>query len=277
MAQLDIKKCTVRIVDGRRATHDIGAGNAGVRYTALSKHRGTRQDLLVAHVQAGLNTPLTVAVATSNSTGKTTITVNLATNGAGAITSTAEQVRAAVAANVTAAALVTPTNVGDGTGTAVAAAAAAINTSPARSVTVKVGNGTLNFSEQKQIEYTLDRGNIDTTREGDEVPMDVDVDMTWEFLTAVAASGSPTPIDAIKGTGEAAAWTSTSDDPSGCSPYCVDIEVEYNPGSCGNELREFYVFEEFYWSDLNPAWRDGTIKFRGQCNRIAPSIYRVAA
>lgn len=276
MAQLDIKKCTFRIVDGRRATLSIGASNAGVTYTLVSRHHGTKQDVLVAHVTAGISTPLSVAVTTSPTTGKTTITVNLATNGSSIAISTASQVRTAVNAAVTAAALVTASLVGDGSGTAVAAAAAAVNTAPARFISFKVGDGTLSWTEAKDNKYTLDRGTIDTVLQGDEQEMSVSTGYTWEEFTASTGSGTPAPFDALNQEGEASGWTSTSDDPDGCSPYCVDLEVTYDPGNCGSQIKEIYTYEEFYWDDVNPTWKDGKVSFSGKCNRVAPTLTRVA-
>lgn len=272
MAQLDIKHCTFRLVDGRRATLDVLSGNAGITYQVVSKHRGTRQDLKIAYVVAGNNTPLSVAVATVS--GITTITVNVATNGGGAATSTASQVKAAVDASMAASALVTDTLDGDGTGVVSAFAATAINTNPAHFVALKIGNGTVDFTQALDVQYTLDRGNLDTVKTGEDVPMEVSVDLTFEFFTGDKTDSNPSPVDALTQSGPASSWTSTDDDPLGCSPYSVDLEVEFNE-SCAAQLREFYVFQVFYWDDLNPTYKDGKITFKGKCNTIAPAIYRV--
>lgn len=71
------------------ATLTIGAGNAGVTYTAALWRGKGGNGARVAHVVAGTNTPLSVTAAGRD------YTVNLATNGAGAATSTAAQVVAA--------------------------------------------------------------------------------------------------------------------------------------------------------------------------------------
>lgn len=73
---------------------------ADITYTAVNQGTGGNA-ITVVYVVAGNNTVLSVAVAGS------AITVNLATNGGGAATSTAAQVQAAVAASVAASALVT--------------------------------------------------------------------------------------------------------------------------------------------------------------------------
>src|SRR6476469_2141899 len=77
------------------ATLTIGAGNAGVTYTATGYYGGLiGNSIKVAHVTSGNNTPLSVSVSGY------TVTVNLATDGSGVATSTAAQVAAAVNGSV---------------------------------------------------------------------------------------------------------------------------------------------------------------------------------
>jgi hypothetical protein len=88
-----------------------------------SRYKGTAANAItVAYVVAGASTPLTVSV-TGNA-----ITVNVATNGSSAATSTAAQVAAAVAASTPANALVTVANAtgNDGTGVVTAMTATAL-------------------------------------------------------------------------------------------------------------------------------------------------------
>ncbi len=95
-------------------TTNVGA-NANILYTAKTTGGGGNSDT-VTYVAAGNNTPLSLAVSGSN------ITVNLATNATGGVTSTANQVLAALAANTSVTALVTPTIAPGNDGTAVVAA-----------------------------------------------------------------------------------------------------------------------------------------------------------
>ena len=96
----------------------LAGANNDLVYTARTAG-GQGDELTVAYVVAGTNTPLTVTVSGN------AITVNVATNGAGAATSTASQVKAAIEANADAAKLVTvalaPGNSGAGVVTALAA------------------------------------------------------------------------------------------------------------------------------------------------------------
>lgn len=97
------------------ATLQVTQGAGGILYTAVTP--GTAgNSITIRYVVAGLNTALSVGVVGS------AITVNLATDGAGVATSTAAQVRAAVAGDVAAAALVNSAVTGVG-GTLAAALA----------------------------------------------------------------------------------------------------------------------------------------------------------
>jgi hypothetical protein len=87
------------------ASVNILAGNAGITYTAVTAGTGGNA-ITVRYVVSGNNTALSVAVVSS------AITVNLATDGGGAATSTATLVKAAVPAS----ALVATALIGDGTG-----------------------------------------------------------------------------------------------------------------------------------------------------------------
>lgn len=272
MAVLDIRKCSFRLVDGRKATLTIGSTNAAITYTMKSTHHGTKQDVKVAHVCGAALSTLSVAV--TNSDDLYTITVTLASTDGATPTSTAAQVKTAVDASLAAAALVTTSLPGTGASAAVVAVAAVINTTPARSVEYKVGDGTLTWSESQQFEYTENKGDLDGVKENDEVPVTLDTSFTWEEFRAVMSSGSPTAVDALLQIGEASGWTSTSDDTTGCSPYCVDLEIEINP-NCGNQKKEYIVFEEFNWDDIAPNYKDGKVAFKGSANRVRPKYYRI--
>lgn len=103
-----------------KATLTVGAGAAGIVYTADTG--GTAgNSIRVAYVNPGNNGVLAVGVVGSD------ITVTLATNGTGVVTSTASQVRAAVDASSAASALVDTALVGDGTGVVSAQAMTALS------------------------------------------------------------------------------------------------------------------------------------------------------
>jgi len=138
------------------------------------------------------------------------------------------------------------------------------------SLTIKVGDGTLTYSEKRNMEYSLDRGTLDLVREGDEVPMDVAFDLVWEFLKS-STSATPTPEEALKKTGAASDWESSSDDD--CEPYAVDIVVEHDP-LCSNEDLEIVTLPDFRWESLDHDLKAGTISCKGKCNAKVASIAR---
>ena len=72
------------------------------------------------------------------------------------------------------------------------------------SLTVKIGDGNLTWSEKRNVEYKLNRGLVDEVRLGDDIPMDVRFDFVWDFLKS--DTGEPVTIEeALKKTGAAVA------------------------------------------------------------------------
>jgi len=140
-------------------------------------------------------------------------------------------------------------------------------------IEVKVGDGNLTYSEHKTYNYDLDRGDLDVVREGDQVPMDVTLDMVYEHVTA-GTGEEITPVDALKRLGGAAEWVSSSGDL--CEPYAVDIEVEHTP-PCGTSDIEITLFPDFRWDDLDFDLREATISATGRCNATQPTVTREAA
>jgi hypothetical protein len=146
---------------------------------------------------------------------------------------------------------------------AVATAVSGSVTFNGRKLEIKIGEGNLTFTENTPHDYILDRGLLDTVRLADQEPMDVSFEFTWEFLSAVSASGTPTIKEALKQTGEASDWETSSSDP--CEPYCVDIEVNYDPG-CGGDNTELIVLQQFRPNTLEHNLRDSQVSASGQCN-----------
>lgn len=137
-------------------------------------------------------------------------------------------------------------------------------------IEVKLGDGNLTYTENKEYEYELDRGNLDAVREGDEQPMDVTLDFVYEFVTT-GTGETITPVDALKGKGGAAEWVSSSADP--CEPYAVDIEVEHVP-PCGGADTETTLFPDFRHDTLEFDLDDASISATGRCNATEPTVTR---
>lgn len=136
-----------------------------------------------------------------------------------------------------------------------------------RELEVKVGEGNLTYSEKRNMEYTLDRGVLDEVKEGDQVPVDVSLDLVWEYITGGSDTGAVGTVeDFLKRRGVYAANVST--DADACRPYAIDIVVEYVPVCAGAVVKpnETIILADFRWESLDHDLRAGTISCTGKCN-----------
>jgi hypothetical protein len=147
----------------------------------------------------------------------------------------------------------------------------AVITFTGRTVEAKIGDGNFQYTENTENEYLDDRGMLDTVREGKQVPMDVNMDFVWDFITGYTDSGNPTFEDAIKNRGEAADWISSSNDP--CEKYAVDLEVDHIP-PCANEQGERFIFPDFRKDKLTHDMGKSQVNATGRCNAVEPIIER---
>lgn len=129
----------------------------------------------------------------------------------------------------------------------------------------KIGGGTFTYDEKRKYDYILDRGHIDTVRQGDDEPVDVRFDFTWEFLSSVSGATIPTFEEALKVKGPAAIWVTSGADP--CEPFSHDIEIIYEP-PCGAVNSETILLKEFRWESLNHDLKAGTVAVTGKCKII---------
>lgn len=144
---------------------------------------------------------------------------------------------------------------------------------PAR-IEIRIGEGNLTWTEAKEYEYVLDKGNLDSVREGDQQPVEVNIDLMYEFYTnGSGGTWLPSPIDFLKHQAEAANLASSSGDP--CEPFAIDIYVEYDP-PCGSETNENYTFPDFRYESLEFDLREATISVSGRCNAVEPTVARAA-
>ena len=203
--------------------------------------------------------PGTDWIVTYDSTGVQTAITGTGTNLTGGVQTNVNitETTKGVSATSTTAITVTP-------GLVVATGAGGSVTFSGRKLEIKIGEGNLNYTENSPREYIKNRGRLDTVRNADEEPVDASFDFTWEFVSAVTSGGLPTIKEALKQSGEASTWLSTSSD--ACEPYCVDIEVFYDPG-CGGKNTELIVLEEFRQETLEHNLRDATISCTGKCNK----------
>ena len=145
----------------------------------------------------------------------------------------------------------------------------------AQEITVTIGEGNLTYSENVEREYVLDRGNLDTVRDGDDQPVQLSFDFTWEYITSsVSTTGGdyPTVEDALKQAGDASDWVSSDTD--ACAPYAVDIEVTYapTPSTCGD--KEIITFADFRYETLDHDLRAGTVSCSGRANITKATVVR---
>ena len=129
-------------------------------------------------------------------------------------------------------------------------------------IDVKVGEGNITWTEAKEYEYLLDRGDLDTVKEGDEQPLEVSLEFVYEHITT-GTGEDITPVDALKQQNEAAEWVSSSSDL--CEPYSVDMVVMHCV-PCGSEEDEQTVFSDFRYESLDFDLSEATIAVSGRCN-----------
>ena len=129
-------------------------------------------------------------------------------------------------------------------------------------ITIKIGEGDLTWTESRELIYDRDRDLLDTVRLGQEQPVSVDLNFTFEYVTTESGQNI-TPVDALKQTGQATEWVSSSSDL--CEPYAVDIYVIHDV-PCGTDQDQDFRFPDFRWESLDYSIQDATIAVSGQCN-----------
>jgi len=243
MARIELRDCTIRVKDGLSGTAVIndtpGANDTNVDITTVNLNT-TDTDLVPVGARFTTNvvnatTVYTVTARTPASTGPTT----------NVVFTPAWQ------------ASYTPAN-------------AAVLTFQSQRIDIKVGEGNLKYTENKDYNYMLDRGDLDTVREGDEKPLDVSLEFVYEFVTT-GTSEAITPVDALKQIGNADEWVTSSAD--ACEPYAVDLEIEHDP-PCGATQTETTVLPDFRYEKLEFSLKDATISVTGKCNASSATVAR---
>ena len=144
-------------------------------------------------------------------------------------------------------------------------------TSPTpNSITVVMGEGNLTWSEKKPRIYDKDRGRLDTVRNADEEPMEVQFAARWEYIKADTGDDA-TIEDALKQRGEASDWVSSSADT--CEPYAVNLKFTFTP-ICSGDKEEIFLFPDFRYETLDHDAQAATISISGMCNAVEPTITR---
>ena len=138
---------------------------------------------------------------------------------------------------------------------------------------VKVGEGNLTFNAKRNMIYVREKRSIvdGFVMTGDDEPMDVKLDMIWEFLSSDTAE-PPTMEEAILQEGAASGWVTSGADP--CEPFAIDIEVIYTP-PCSGVKAERILLKEYRWESLDHDLKAGTLATSGKCKILTPVTTRV--
>lgn len=135
-----------------------------------------------------------------------------------------------------------------------------------------IGDGNLTFKESQTVEYVLDRGVLDTTREGDEVPLEFTLDIRFSYIAAQSTDINPSFIEALHFEGLAAGWIATNNDT--CStPKSVDIRIFHDTPCTGVE-DEIITLAKACWEEKDYNIGDGGISITGKCNVKRPTVVR---
>jgi hypothetical protein len=137
---------------------------------------------------------------------------------------------------------------------------------------INISEGNCQFTEKRTMQYTLNRGRLDTVREGDEVPMEVKFDFLWEFLRSMSGATVPTPEEALKQIGAASDWVTS--DPDTCQPYCIDLVIDYIP-LCTTQAEELITMTQFRYEQLDHDPKAGQINCTGKCNVKQATVIRI--
>lgn len=148
----------------------------------------------------------------------------------------------------------------------------AVITFSGRTLEIKVGDGNLTYEETREFDYVLDRGSLDDVQEGDEQPVQVNLDMVWEALRALDGATTPTPEEVLKNTGAAADWESYDTDT--CKPYSIGIEVETRKAGCPDGFVERITLPNYRWESLPHDLSEATVVTSGRCNVTQATVVR---
>ena len=139
-------------------------------------------------------------------------------------------------------------------------------------IIVKVGDGNITWSEKREIEYLLDRGTIDDVREGDQQPIEVSIDLAWEFIKAT--DGEPATIyEVLTHSGDADEWVS-SDTDNPCAPHAINLVIE-RLVQCPGVEDEVVMLKDYRYETLDFDADAATISTSGMCNVQSLTALRV--
>lgn len=131
-----------------------------------------------------------------------------------------------------------------------------------RTLNILVNEGTFAWEIGRAYDYELSRGVLSTVAPGNDVPVSLNFDVQYDFITAVTGSGVPQPEDVLKKQGEAAGWETAGADP--CEKYAVNVELDHTP-PCAGVYHEIVTFPEFRYESLNHDIGGSRLAVSGKC------------
>lgn len=142
-------------------------------------------------------------------------------------------------------------------------------------LTIKMDDGNLTHQTGFNQEYILDRGNLDTVREGDDIPVQLTVVGRFTEITSSTGLGE-SPYEFATQSGAASTHLSTG---GACEPYAFDIILTTTPPAGCTVGADSVQIETETFSDFRPDTIDvdnqaGTITFTGRCNITLPTSAR---
>lgn len=162
----------------------------------------------------------------------------------------------------------------------IAPTATPVDTPSFTTCVLTIGDGTLSWTENRAVEYILDRGSIfaanDSTGEvkaytrfGDETPMDVSFDFIFDsysiFGTTGAVEAQYGPIELLKGEiGLTGAARKPFLKPTTQTPYSVDVALDAL-GEDYEDLSDGVVPVDAYVDDCTPYCLDVLASFEKTC------------
>lgn len=137
-------------------------------------------------------------------------------------------------------------------------------------MTVKMADGNLTYSEKVDRKYMLNRGYLDTVMDGDDQPMDLSFEGRWEYIKGDSVI---TLEDFLKKQGTAEAYTSSDSD--SCAPFAVDVILTHTP-VCTSDKIETITFPDFRYESLDHDAKAATISVKGKCNATKATVVRTS-
>lgn len=137
---------------------------------------------------------------------------------------------------------------------------------------IDVGDGDISYTEAREFEYERNRGRLQDVRKGDEQPVQVQFQFTWEAIRSITGADTPTIEEFLKRTGPAAAYVSSDDDE--CAEYAVDLEVTHTP-NCSTGQKERVLLPDFRYEQLEHSYQDAVVQCSGQCNVVEATVTRI--